>query len=296
MSKTIKQNGIEYHLPTVTLLKAEGLGIGELAGRTAYNSYDKSENNAIKDLAILLKEDEDYGIELDNNIARVNAIEASELLTNLAWVHHHHSVIEMCELWFFVKGTSRSVLQEHSRHRMQELTVQSTRYTMSVVLNAFIASYTIWEHISKATARASFDSLVKSNDVLILATEELHKIETISIYEKLKYQIEATKDIEFKSMLSNEGANILKENISGTVELFEKLQSCKQKRNVGDNFKHIVTDNWKVDLVFKMNLRSLKNYLKLRNSGAAYFLMRELAKEVQEATPKNYLDLIVKDN
>lgn len=41
-----------------------------------------------------------------------------------------------------------------------------------------------------------------------------------------------------------------------------------------------------------MNLRSLKNYLKLRDSGAAYFQIRWLAQAVKEATPNKYLELL----
>jgi len=290
MNKTIKHNGIEYYLPTVTLLKAEGLGISELAGRTAYNSYDKSENNAIKDLAVLLKEDEDYGIELDNTISKVNAIESSELLTNLAWVHHHHSVLEMCELWFFVNGTSRSVIQEHSRHRVQELTVQSTRYTMSSVINAFLAS----QVCGHTNGYDWFLNKVKEFDMFTIKDQEedIHFMYRRLLKQKIALGEEKFIELATSKDMRNNGAI----NQYNPDMVFEALQSSKQARNIGDSFKHIVTDNWKVDLVFKMNLRSLKNYLKLRNSGAAYFLMRELAIAIQEAAPKSYLNLIVKED
>jgi len=60
------------------------------------------------------------------------------------------------------------------------------------------------------------------------------------------------------------------------------------------NLKWIVDDNFKVDMVFTMNLRSLKNYLSLRDSGAAYFQIRNLAEEIMNATPDKYLKLIIK--
>ena len=41
--------------------------------------------------------------------------------------------------------------------------------------------------------------------------------------------------------------------------LYAALEAGKKKRNVGDAFKHIVSDNWKVDMVITFNLRSLKN-------------------------------------
>jgi thymidylate synthase (FAD) len=44
-----------------------------------------------------------------------------------------------------------------------------------------------------------------------------------------------------------------------------------------------------------MNLRSLKNYLTLRDSGAAFFQIRWLAQEIKKVTPAKYLDLIVRN-
>jgi len=50
----------------------------------------------------------------------------------------------------------------------------------------------------------------------------------------------------------------------------------------------------KVDMVVTFNLRSLKNYFVLRDSGAAYFQIRWLAQEMMKVTPQKYLDLIIK--
>jgi thymidylate synthase (FAD) len=293
--KTINKNGIEYELPSVTLLNVAGLGISEFAGRTAYNSFDKSENSAIKDLDVLLTENEIKGVDLDVSIKKVNAVEHSNLLDSLAWVHHHHSVLEQCELWFSVKGTSRGVLQEHSRHRHQELTVQSTRYTMSSVINAFIASYTRYNSTSTITAKGMFNKLVIELNMFVIADKYMIEIESNSMYDKLLYQLRVLGEDKFIELATSKN---MRENgsldLETTIDIFDALEQSKQVRNIGDNFKHIVTDNWKVDMVFKMNLRSLKNYLTLRDSGSAYFLMKELAIAIKEATPKNYLDLIIK--
>jgi thymidylate synthase (FAD) len=87
---------------------------------------------------------------------------------------------------------------------------------------------------------------------------------------------------------------LLKLHEGNSEALFEALQAGKKKKNVGDAFKHIITDNVKVDMVVTFNLRSLKNYLTLRDSGAAYFQIRWLAQEMMRVTPSKYLDLIVK--
>ena len=76
--------------------------------------------------------------------------------------------------------------------------------------------------------------------------------------------------------------------------LYSALQCGKKKRNVGDGFKHIVSDNWKVDMVVTFNIRSLKNYFDLRDSGAAWFQIQWLAEEMKKVTPQKYLKLIDK--
>jgi thymidylate synthase (FAD) len=87
---------------------------------------------------------------------------------------------------------------------------------------------------------------------------------------------------------------LLEEFPNNAQALFEALQEGKKKRNVGDAFKHIISDNVKVDMVVTFNLRSLKNYFTLRDSGAAFFQIRWLAQEMMRVTPQKYLDLIVK--
>jgi thymidylate synthase (FAD) len=77
-------------------------------------------------------------------------------------------------------------------------------------------------------------------------------------------------------------------------ECYEALMSSKSKRNAGDAFKYIVDDNWKTELVMTINLRSLKNFLDLRTSGAAWFQIRVLAYKIYDEIPSKYKSLIDK--
>ena len=86
----------------------------------------------------------------------------------------------------------------------------------------------------------------------------------------------------------------IEENKGNAKALFTALENGKKKRNVGDGFKHIVSDNWKVDMVVTFNIRSLKNYFDLRDSGAAWFQIQWLAETMKEVTPVKYLKLIDK--
>jgi len=301
MTETVA--GIEYSKPTVILLQETGIGTAEYAARTCYDSFDASENEAVKILNETLPE---YGPS-DNiqsaeamTIAAINDIEHSDLLDKLAWTHFHHSILEHANLTFLIKGTPRGVLQEQARHRIQSLSVRSTRYTMSSVINAFVAcKFTILEgpgYIN--TQYETFIELVSKLDLFVATDTIYNELEIRGILHKLNYQFDTLGAKEFYNIATPKSSTLLFEEAASIGasprDFFEALEAGKKKRNVGDAFKHIVTDNWKVDMVVTMNLRALKNYLDLRDSGAAYFQIRWLAQAIKDATPSKYLDLIVK--
>lgn len=273
--------GVSYSKPTVTLLQQTGIGVPELAARTCYDSFELSENDSVRNF---------HNGGVDQNIDLVNSIEHSDLLDQLAWTHFHHSILEHTNLSYLIKGTSRGVLQEHARHRIQAISVRSTRYTMSTILNAFVASQLIVDK----DARFKFFFYKIDADNLFVTNGHYNVFEVQSIIEKLEYQRHVLGSIDFDVLAIAKSSMPYLTQTSDPEELFNLLEAGKKKRNVGDNFKHIVTDNWKVDMVVTFNLRSLKNYLQLRDSGAAYFQIRWLAQAIKEATPSKYLNLIIK--
>jgi thymidylate synthase (FAD) len=270
----MKMYEIEYQKPKVTLLQQSGLGVAEIAARTCYDSFENSENEAIKNAM------------RDMDIESINAIDDSNLLRNLAWVHHHHSIIEHATLSYLIQGTSRGVLQEHARHRIQAISVRSTRYTMSSVINAFVASQ------KDNSPYEFFRDLILDMDIFVITDKDYLDIEIRAMYDKLAYQYKI--DSEFINYSIAKSSLVYIDEIDNASTLYQKLQDGKKKRNVGDAFKHIVTDNWKVDMVVTFNIRSLKNYFDLRDSGAAWFQIRWLAQEMKKVTPKKYLKLIDK--
>lgn len=270
--------GIKYSKPEVVLLQDSGIGVAESAARTCYDSFSNSENSAIQNI--------EYQMPDDVMCDEINAIEDSELLDNLAWTYFHHSILEHANLSFLVRGTSRGVLQEHARHRIQAISVRSTRYTMSSLINAFVAA-------KECNEREFFVKTLLSFDMFVTSDEDYNRLEINAIYDKLLFQ--STQVEEFNTLaVAKSSLGFLNEFNESAEKLFDALQSGKKKRNVGDAFKHIVSDNWKVDMVVTFNLRSLKNYYTLRNSGAAFFQIRWLAQEMIKVTPKKYLDLILK--
>ena len=266
---------IVYEKPKVTLLQQSGLGVAEIAARTCYDSFENSENECIQHAME----------EMDTDA--INCIENSDLLANLAWVHHHHSIIEHASLSFLIQGTSRGVLQEHARHRLQAISVRSTRYTMSSVINAFVSS------LEAPDPFAFFLETLLTLDLFVITDPDYLEIEITAIYNKLLFQYKRDENF-INNAVAKSSLPLLDTCKKDAPALYEALQKGKKKRNVGDGFKHIVSDNWKVDMVVTFNIRSLKNYFDLRDSGAAWFQIQWLAEEMKRVTPVKYLRLIDK--
>lgn len=290
-NETREYNGIEYSSPKVALLQHTGIGVPEIAARTCYDSFNNSGNNLVKDFPIAIEslflDEDDYNwLGYAKNL---NNIDDSGLLHDLAWTHHHHSILEHTNLSFYIEGTSRGVLQEHSRHRIQAISVRSTRYTMSDILYAYISAYTV------DMSYEFFVDKILELDMFVTNEPAYNIIQADTIWDKLRYHTNKIGIEEFMNLcLTKENIQNVLDHKGTEQELFEKLQVGKKKRNAGDSFKHIVDDNWKVDLVCTFNLRSLSNYLKLRSSGAAWFQINWLAEKMIEATPVKYLKLIDK--
>ncbi len=270
--------GIKYNKPEVVLLQDTGIGVAESAARTCYDSFSNSENQVIQELEHTLPD--------ASMIDALNGIEDSSLLDDLAWTYFHHSILEHANLSFLIRGTSRGVLQEHARHRIQAISVRSTRYTMSGIINAFVAA-------KQGGDRDFFIEKVLEFDMFVTADVDYNRVEIGAMYDKLDFQSKKVED--FHSIaVAKSSIPFITEFGGDAQKLYEALQAGKKKRNVGDAFKHIITDNVKVDMVVTFNLRSLKNYFTLRDSGAAFFQIRWLAQAMMQVTPQKYLDLIIK--
>ena len=270
--------GLKYSRPEVVLLQDTGIGVAETAARTCYDSFSNSENQVIKDLETQMP---DNGM-----LDELNAIDDSALLDDLAWAYFHHSILEHANLSFLIRGTSRGVLQEHARHRIQAISVRSTRYTMSSLVNAFVAS-------KQGGDKEFFINTILTFNMFVTADEDYNRLEIGGMYEKLDFQFNKVEDF-YAISVAKSSLPFLEEFCGNSEGLYKALQAGKKKRNVGDAFKHIISDNVKVDMVVTFNLRSLKNYFTLRDSGAAFFQIRWLAQEMMKVTPQKYLDLIIK--
>jgi thymidylate synthase (FAD) len=274
---------MNYKKAKVTLLGETGIGTAEIAARTCYDSFDKSENDKVKNW----KEDKDT--------TGLSDIPSSDLLEKLAWVHFHHSVLEHVVVSFYIEGISRGVLQELARHRIQSLSVRSTRFTMGHVLYAYIACrYVEWKVVH-------FRKHVLNLDMFVHVDVEMTNVEIRNMFLMIDTIAEDMGDEFLTTVLTKKQIEVLEKytedglDIDTQKDLYRELCGLPHKRNIGDRFKAIVTDNWKTDLVSTWNIRSLKNFLELRDSGAAWYQIRDLAKTIKEVLPEKYSKLIIKD-
>jgi len=271
---------IKYKKPKVKLLQDTGIGTSEIGARTCYKSIEKSENKEIVNYQYF-----------DN----YKLIENSNLLQNLAWTSFHYSVLEHAVLTYHIKNISRGVLQELVRHRIASYSVQSTRYTLSEVLFAF--SIVIKNNnLTKEEQINLFNDFLLKFNTLIIEDINLHKLEVESIFNKLNYHYSKinNKDDFFKLFMLKDNFNYYNKTSYDKLDI-NILLNNKSKRNAGDNFKYIITDNFSTELVWTINLRSLKNFIQLRDNKAAWFQIQWLAKEIINVTPDKYLLLIIKN-
>ncbi|MBQ6223676.1 MAG: FAD-dependent thymidylate synthase, partial [Campylobacter sp.] len=92
----------------VRLLNFTPLWVCSNAIRTCWQSFDKSDNGGEKDI---------------------------ELIDRVGNKFKHASTLEHLSYNFYLKGISRALLQELARHRMANLSVKSTRYTLKELKN-----------------------------------------------------------------------------------------------------------------------------------------------------------------
>lgn len=162
---------------------------------------------------------------------------------------NHTSVAEHCVMSFKISGISRLNMQELSRHRISSTTASSTRYTLFQLLNEF-------GHIENI-----------END-LEDCEEAMSKIisDNFVIPERPDY----VKDNNDWNLF----ITTLKTNNRKCLHYMNYYKKLGFKADV---LKYILTENFRISLVWTINLRSLLNFFNLRLDKSAHFEIRHLA-------------------
>lgn len=256
---------------TAKLLFLTPISLGEIGGRTCYDSFDKSKY--LQDFK------EDF-------IApQYLFMQDSPFLEQMSHVNFHTSLLEHINATWFIE-TSRGVLQELVRSRIGVgYSFRSTRYTMSDILKAFIWFVKYHPYVYKT----SFISWLGEQNIFLVNNQEIEA--KLLVNEFIEYGssgVFTIKQIE-DDVLSKEARKLYEGGCT-----LEELLNAKDKRNAGDNYKLLVKDTWRVEGTVTMNMRAFKHFYSLRNSGAAWNEIQVLAKAMYDTLPVGYQRLIVK--
>ena len=130
----------------ITLLHHTPLSVCAHAIRTCWQSFDKSDDGGEKD---------------------------KELIDRVGNKFKHSSTLEHLNYNFYIAGISRALLQELARHRMANLSVKSTRYTLKELKNE--APFTV-DDMQRAEKYLVMTDEVMVNEMSVKALENLRLV------------------------------------------------------------------------------------------------------------------------
>lgn len=175
----------------------------------------------------------------------------------------HESVSEHVNMNFFIDGVSRMELQEHMRHRITSTTCESTRYTLQAILDSLMEE----DHVANYIIDQYFVTpcMNKEEDWVDLLFHESETNYNLFIFD-------------------------LQQCYSSFVLMFEKWKAYGLKN---DYLKYALPEGYRTRFVWSLNLRSLKNFLNLRDSANAHFEIRHVSKLIKETFTNTYIEKLL---
>jgi len=247
-----------FEPPVVHLLHHTPVSIAEVAARTCYDSFKRSKEESVR-----------------NWVPGMSLPESDCGLSSRVGMHHG-SIVEHVTVNLHISRISRGLLQELVRHRIASPSVRSTRFTFGPIV-----------------ALAVVNILGKANKREVLAMLDTFNIFTTSNPTNITRLLQDVIDIiRFNRDARNYLSPTQKEYIDTEGFDLSEFVSLNYKKNVGDNFKHLVTDAWATELTWSINVRSLRNFMELRLSDAAWEPIRELAEAVNAVLPQDIKRLL----
>ncbi len=130
----------------ITLMHHTPLDICSFAIRTCWQSFKNSDGGGDRD---------------------------RELIERVGNKYKHSSTLEHLVYTFYIKGISRALLQELSRHRVASLSVKSTRYTLKELKAEEQFSFNELDRVDK------YIVLTSSDDVNRASIEALNRLQSL---------------------------------------------------------------------------------------------------------------------
>lgn len=210
---------------------------------------------------------------------------------------------------------------------MEAATVNLLHYTpMTVLLKSLEKPYkndtadlTLAERVINVLKHESVAEHITLNFEIFgisrLCLQELvrHRIASLTV-ESTRYTLnKMLEDVEFASVGTVEVdkyfniPNLDKKNLDLTEEFYNdvadvielsvsKMVKWKNRDLKQDYLKSFLLECYKTNLVWTINLRSLKNFLKLRMSNSAHFEIRELAYHIYKMLMNTYIGKLIEKN
>lgn len=216
----------DFNKANITLLHFTPLNICSNAIRTCWDSFDKSDN----------------GGEIDRG-----------LIHRIGNIFKHASTLEHLSYSFFIKGISRALLQELSRHRMASLSVKSSRYTLKELRKE--------------------DSFINNALIESLDSKTFKEQDFKEYLNRLSRYIYLSDDI---FILKNQIINL------------DNLRECLKQGTPNDKAKYLMQECYKTELTYTINARSLQNLLSLRTDKRALREFQILGFALYEALPQDH--------
>ncbi len=178
-----------------------------------------------------------------------------ELINRVGNKFKHASTLEHLTYTFYISGISRALLQELARHRMASPSVKSTRYTLKELKEE--ESFT--EGMSMLELKEKY-----TNPDEVYADKHMARAS--------KYLVWTNElGVDFSSLAALENLRIMLNEGIGN-----------------DKAKYCLPESYKTELTWTINARSLQNFIHLRSSKSALWEIRDLAKALYDALPKEH--------
>ena len=164
-----------------------------------------------------------------------------ELLKNIV-SYGHTSVVEHIVFHFDITGVSRLLLQEFSRHRIASETVESTRFVLIKSIRE------IDTESNGITHYFVIPELFQKNPAL----EMFYRKHVGMVVQNIRHMSDLIRELKD----------------SGHIDTMERTS---------DYLKYMLTEGFRTGIYWTINLRSLANFINLRESDGAHFEIRKLA-------------------
>ena len=197
----------------------------------------------------------------------------------------HESTIEHIVFNFEIIGISRLCLQEIVRHRIASYTVESTRYTLHKMLKEFEPFM-----FSNGNIKQLSLDIPENKDEILTIVDKYFVNPYKNDFSRMRYDDLILLDLYYSNMFSQ-----IESLYNSYDYLKHKLEDKSIDERPEDYLKYNLLESKRTELVMTINLRSFRNFLKLRNKKSAHFEIRKVAELMKNEIMKTDFRFLVEE-